>query len=355
EGPLAAEALLARLGPRPAAASAGPSRPLEGVRVVEVGPYTAGPLAGRYLADLGAEVIKVESPGGEVTRSWPPRFGGHGGYFVNCNAGKASVVLDLKAPEDRARFIALVRTSDVLLENLRPGALGKLGLGPADLRRVAPRLVYASVSGFGRDAGARPALDSVVQAEAGLMWLVGAGERPQRVGISIADQAAAHAAPLLILAALRQRDSTGEGQDVDLAMEDVLGWMLELAWPDGDPALAPWSTVPAADGWVVARAESEAVAAVLSGAGELAREGVVARLAAAGIEALAVLEPGEALAHEAVRRRGLVQAVPTGADATVPVLSAPHRFGRGPLPIGAPPGPAGHDAGRLLDGLPAEG
>ncbi|HEY0571199.1 MAG TPA: CoA transferase, partial [Enterovirga sp.] len=183
------DAVLAAHGPaaiRPDGTAPAGVKPLQGIRVVEIGPYTAGPLAGRYLADLGAEVIKVEPPGGESSRSWLPQFGGHSGYFANCNAGKASVVLDLKSSPDRERFLDLVRTADVLAESLRPGALDKLRLGPDDLLRLMPGLIYCSLSGFGRAAGARPALDTVVQAEAGMMWLVGQGDRPQRVGVSIA-------------------------------------------------------------------------------------------------------------------------------------------------------------------------
>ncbi len=132
-------AVLATLGPRPTQSEGAASTsgmPLKGIRVVEIGAYTAGPLAGRYLADLGAEVIKVESAGGEVSRAWLPQFNGHSGYFVNCNFGKASVVLDLKNAADHLRFVTLVGTADVLLENLRPGALDNLGLARQAARRV---------------------------------------------------------------------------------------------------------------------------------------------------------------------------------------------------------------------------
>lgn len=341
--------VLASLEPaRPHADEAKPAgtKPLSGIRVIEIGPYTAGPLAGRYLADLGAEVIKVEPGGGEVSRAWTPQFAGYSGYFANCNVGKASVVLDLKSGPDRERFFDLVRTADVLLENLRPGALDKLGLGPHNLRELAPRLVYCSVSGFGRDGGPRPALDSVVQAEAGLMWLVGEGGRPQRVGTSMADQGAALAAPLRILAALRSRDISGQGCEVDVSMQDVLAWAIGLAWPDGAPALAPWAEIAVQDGWIVARQGGDAVGPVLGEPGALSRDEAVSRLRRAGIEAVGVLELDEVFAHEAVLRRGLVQyADPDGAR--VPVLSSPHRVG-GPLPVGDLPGAPGSDGERIF-------
>ncbi|MBN8957470.1 MAG: CoA transferase [Rhizobiales bacterium] len=325
--------------------------PLKGVRVVEIGAYTAGPLAGRYLADLGAEVIKIESPGGEVSRGWLPQFGEHSGYFVNCNLGKTSVVLDLKSPADHARFVDLVRTADVLLESLRPGALNKLGLGPDKLLQVCPSLIYCSLSGFGRAAGPRPALDSVVQAEVGMMWLVGEGDRPQRVGVSIADQAAAHAGPLLILAALRRREASGAGGLIDLSMQDVLAWATGPAWPDGGAALTPWTVLEAADGWIIARGDSPAEP-IVAKAKSLTRNAAVAHLQQNDIEAVGILEMGEALVHEAIRRRNLVQFVEVEGGAKLPILSSPHRIGL-PASLERLPSPAGADTARILGQLSA--
>ena len=291
--------------------------PLAGMRVLEIGPYTAGPLSGRYLAELGAEVIKIEPPGGEISRPWSPRFGDVCGFFVNVNCGKKYLALDLKAPADRAAFLRLVREADVLLENLRPGALERMGLGPKAVAEIAPQLVYCSISGFGAEAGARAALDTVVQAESGLMSLIGEPGRPQRVGTSAADQSAAHAAPFAILAALFERDRSGLGQSIDLAMRDVAAWLTRLTWPEGNPALRPWTRLQAADGWVVADATEETVPAGLS------RAELVEHLGQQGIAAAPVLEMGEVFAHEAVTRRGLVQRV---GPAELPLLTAPHRL-----------------------------
>ena len=343
------DAVLATLGARaiqPDEKVVNPAVPLKGVRVVEIGAYTAGPLAGRYLADLGAEVIKVESAGGEVSRVWLPQFGEHSGYFVNCNLGKASVVLDLKNAADHARFVALVRTSDVLLENLRPGALDKLGLGPDKLLGEFPALIYCSVSGFGRAAGARPALDSVVQAEGGLMSLVGQGDRPQRVGVSIADQAAAHSVPLLILAALRRRAISGVGGHIDLSMQDVLAWVTGLTWPNGRGALARWTTLEVADGWVMARGSSPPES-IVTRVKTLTRDVAVEHLQKTGVEAVGILELGEAFAHEAIRRRNLVQFIETEDGSELPILSSPHRIGlkAGPERL---PGAPGADSTRIF-------
>jgi crotonobetainyl-CoA:carnitine CoA-transferase CaiB-like acyl-CoA transferase len=346
--------ILTTLGPKATRSerlASGDTPPLEGIRVVEIGAYTAGPLAGRYLADLGAEVIKIESSGGEVSRGWLPQFGGHSGYFVNCNLGKTSVVLDLKSPADHARFVDLVRTADVLLESLRPGALNKLGLGPDKLLQVCPSLIYCSLSGFGRAAGPRPALDSVVQAEVGMMWLVGEGDRPQRVGVSIADQAAAHAGPLLILAALRRREASGAGGLIDLSMQDVLAWATGPAWPDGGAALAPWTVLEAADGWIIVRGGSPAKD-IVAQVKALTRNAAVAHLQQSGIEAVGVLEMGEALVHEAIRRRNLVQFVEDEGGAKLPILSSPHRIGL-PASLERLPSPAGADTARILGQLSA--
>lgn len=348
--PVAVETALASLGSReryPAQCASTGKKPLEGIRAIELGAYTAGPLAGRYLADLGAEVIKVEAAGGEISRKWVPQFGGHSGYFANCNIGKKSIVLDLKSDNERTRLLELLMSADVLMENLRPGALDKIGLGPKALLRLKPRLVYCSLSGFGRAAGSRPALDTVVQAEAGMMWLVGDGGRPQRVGISLADQAAAHAAPLLILAALRGRDLSGEGRHIDLSMQDVLAWMIGLAWPDGEAALSPWATLAVSDGWIVARDGTRA-RALLEKTGAVTRQDAIALLATAGTESACVLEMGEVMAHESVRRRNLIQWVPAADGAKIPVLSAPQRVGGTPFATGPLPSAAGADNDKFL-------
>jgi crotonobetainyl-CoA:carnitine CoA-transferase CaiB-like acyl-CoA transferase len=199
--------------------------------------------------------------------------------------------------------------------------------------------------------GSRPALDSVVQAEGGLMWLVGQGDRPQRVGISIADQAAAHAAPLLILAALRRRAMSGAGGHIDLSMQDVLAWITGLAWPDGDAALAPWATVETADGWVMTRggAPSEQVVTQVK---TMTRDATVAQLQRNGVEAVGVLEMGEVFTHEAIRRRNLVQFVETGKGAKLPILSSPHRIGLSARPERLP-GLPGADSARIFGRLGA--
>lgn len=196
--------------------------PLRGIRVLEVGNFMAGPFCGMQLADLGADVIKVEEPrSGDMSRSMPPLVDGESGNFARINRGKRSLALDLKAGEGRDIFRRLARTADVIVENLRPGTMRDLGLDPDTLMKENERLVYAAISGWGQ-AGPyadRPALDIVVQAASGLMSVTGEeGGPPVKVGVSIADLAAALYGTIAVLAALRARERDGMGQLVDVSM-----------------------------------------------------------------------------------------------------------------------------------------
>lgn len=323
------------------------ARPMSGIRVIEIGAYTAGPLGGRYLADLGAEVIKIETEGGEVSRMWQPQYDGYGGYFATCNSGKASAIVDFKTTDGRERFIELVRSADVIIENLRPGALDKLMTGPSYLTHIMPRLIYCSVSGFGCRSGGRPALDSVIQAESGLMELVGNSASPLRVGISIADQAAAHAIPLVVLAALSARAKSGQGQHIDLSMLNILLWMTELARPDGARAIQPVSMLATTDGWVAIGSDSIA-GGTKDEVSNMSRNQAVSHFEAQGISAVGVLEMGEVFSQELVRRRGHVQFAPTDRGSTVPILSAPFRFGKDPILHGQLLGAPGADTERIF-------
>ncbi len=196
---------------------------LEGLLVVDLTRALAGPQAGMMLGDLGARVIKVESPAGDDTRSWgPPFVRGEDGtaestYFLSCNRNKESITLDLKRADDAEVLAGLVRRADVLMENYKPGALRRLGFGTEELMRLNPRLVVLSISGFGHDGpeAHRPGYDQIAQGEAGLMSLTGPDpEHPQRVGVPIADLLAGMNGAFGVLAALRERDRTGQGQIV---------------------------------------------------------------------------------------------------------------------------------------------
>jgi crotonobetainyl-CoA:carnitine CoA-transferase CaiB-like acyl-CoA transferase len=197
--------------------------PLDGIVVLEVGAFMAAPFATMHLADLGARVIKVENPstGGDPVRATGPFVEGESSPFARLNRNKESVGLDLKHPDGLAAFRRLVESADVLVENLRPGTMRRLGLGYDDLRQINPRLVYASASGWGQDGplAMLPGLDIMAQARGGLMSITGTADGdPVKIGVPICDLVCAMYVAMAVLAALRQRDRDGEGQHLDVSL-----------------------------------------------------------------------------------------------------------------------------------------
>lgn len=347
------ESTLDSLPPRaPHAAENAGTLPLAGIRVVEIALFTAGPLGGRYLTDLGAEVIKVEQPGGETGRIWQPNFGGVSGYFSTYNAGKRSVILDLQAEADKAALEDLIGSSDVLLQNLKAGALERLGFGPAATRERHTGLIYCSVSGYGSTGSKAPALDTVIQAKSGLMALIGKDGDPIKAGLSVADLLAAHLSPLAILAALRHRDQTGKGQHIDLSMRDALAWTTQLTWPDGEWSLPPYKQIACSDGWIVAEAAPDRVDACLDGVDVVSAscEEALAHLEDGGIAAAKVLELDEIFTHPMSARRNLFGLADTEGGVPAPVLASPYALTGTPLSNARPVPAAGADNGMLKRG-----
>lgn len=258
---------------------------LEGLRVVDFTRLFAGPLCTMTLADLGADVIKVEAPGGDDARHFgPPFLGGEGMNFMALNRGKRSVVLDLKSEAGRDAVRSLVQTADVIVENFRPGVAERLGIGWSELSRERPELVYCSISGFGRaEKDSRPALDLILQAISGVMVRqADADGRPRLLTITVADTYAAAQAVQGILAALLVRERTGLGQHVQVSLlEAILSAQAYRIITDPKtfelPAFddtVPYGAFQAADGaWlavaVVSTANWQALCASL-GADELA-------------------------------------------------------------------------------------
>jgi crotonobetainyl-CoA:carnitine CoA-transferase CaiB-like acyl-CoA transferase len=246
--------------------------PLSGLKVIELARILAGPWVGQTLADLGADVIKVESPEGDDTRRWGPPFIEDGGeqsaaYFHACNRGKRSIVVDFATDEGRATILDLVRTADVLVENFKVGGLAKYGLDYESLRAINPQLIYCSITGFGQTGpyAWRAGYDFMIQGMSGIMDLTGdpAGE-PQKIGVAFADIFTALYAVVGIQAALLQRASTGEGQHLDLALFDcmtgvlanqALNYLASGVAPtrmgNAHPNIAPYQTLPVADGHVI--------------------------------------------------------------------------------------------------------
>ncbi|OHR18685.1 CaiB/BaiF CoA-transferase family protein [Corynebacterium sp. HMSC034A01] len=241
--------------------------PLSGIRVLDLSRVLAGPFCSMILADLGAEVIKVESPWGDDSRQFGPFVDGTSAYYRLFNRSKMGITLDFKNDDDKEVLRDLVRRADVVVENFRPGVLEKLGLGPEELLEVNPRLVVTSISGFGQTGSLakEPAYDLVAQAMSGLMSITGwQNSKPTRVGISLGDLIPGLYAAIGTVSALYQRESTGKGQHLDLAMYDSLISVMESVgmralYDDTPPTRigndhglsAPFSTYATKDGDVV--------------------------------------------------------------------------------------------------------
>src|SRR5262245_10699786 len=197
--------------------------PLDGVRVIELTTMITGPLAGMLLADLGAAVIKIENPdGGDPFRSF--RGGRYGGHFIAYNRNKRSLTLDLRAARGRDVFLKLVRRADVLIDNFRPGVLDRLGLSYDELARINPRLVHASITGFGADGPYRnrPSYDAVAQSLSGVLSQFVDPAAPQVAGPTLADNVTGHYAAYAILAALYERQRTGKGRRIETSMLEAM-------------------------------------------------------------------------------------------------------------------------------------
>ena len=370
---------------------------LAGVRVVDVTHMLAGPYCTWVLASLGAEVIKVERPGsGDFTRGLAPFHEGESVYFMSVNRGKQSLTLDLKDPRGKDAFLKLAATSDILVENNRAGVMDRLGLGWDDLHAHNPRLIYASISGFGQDGPYRnrPAFDAIAQALSGMMSITGEeGGPPGRVGASIGDIGASLFGAVGILAALQKRQSTGKGTRIDVAMLDCQLALMEnavaryatlglepRALGSRHPLVVPFQAFPTADRPIAVCVDTDAqwqrLCAVLGTPellsdprfaqgnarsahhGELeplliaafakhGREHWLAVLEAADVPASPINSVAEALDDPQVRHRGMVREVPHGSG---------RRFVGLPITSGdgAPERPApllGEQAGDVLAGL----
>lgn len=250
--------------------------PLSGIVVADLTRVLAGPYCTLLLADLGARVIKIETPdGGDDARHMGPFVDEQSMYFLSANRGKESIALNLKSAEDRVIFEKILAGSDVLVENFRPGAMARLGYAPEDLREKFPKLVLASISGFGQTGpdSAKPAYDLIVQALGGIMSVTGeVGRSPVRVGTSIGDIAAGLFSALAISSALLHREKTAEALPIDVAMLDCQIALLENAvarhtstgevpQPTGTrhPSITPFEAFRTADGDIVVAAGNDAL------------------------------------------------------------------------------------------------
>jgi len=250
-------------------------KPLEGLKVLELARILAGPWVGQLLADLGADVVKVERPGvGDDTRGWGPPFieGAEGddlsaAYFHSCNRGKRSIAVDFETPEGQDLVRRLASQADVVVENFKVGGLKKYGLDYEGLKQVNPRLVYCSITGFGQTGpyAARAGYDFMIQGLGGIMDLTGDPEgEPQKIGVAYVDMFTGVYSVVGILAALRKRDATGEGAHLDMALLDVqtsvlanqaMNYLASGKSPrrmgNAHPNIVPYQVFPVADGHVI--------------------------------------------------------------------------------------------------------
>ncbi|MFV1874770.1 CaiB/BaiF CoA transferase family protein [Nioella sp.] len=248
------------------------STPLEGLKVLELARILAGPWAGQTLSDLGAEVTKVESPAGDDTRQWGPPFIEREGdrtaaYFHSCNRGKQTVTADFRTPEGQALVRKLAAESDILIENFKLGGLEKYGLDYESLSQINPRLIYCSITGFGQTGpyAHRAGYDYIIQGMSGLMSITGDPDgQPQRVGVAVTDIFTGLYSVSGILAALYQRERTGKGQHIDMALLDCAVSItanqamnyLATGTPPGrtgnyHPNLTPYQVFDCADGFII--------------------------------------------------------------------------------------------------------
>ncbi len=241
---------------------------LEGIKVLDLSRALAGPYCTMMLADMGAEVIKLEMPGtGDDSRSWgPPFVEGESAYFMSINRNKKSITLNMKSTKSNEIITRLIKQSDVLVENFRPGAMDRLGFGYEQVKEMNPRLIYASISGFGQDGPYRllPGFDQVLQGMGGLMSITGeAGGPPIKVGVAIADISGGMFAAFGVLTALYNREKTGKGQMIDVSLLDSqVAWLTyragayfasgEVPQPvgSGHPVIVPYQAFQAKDVYV---------------------------------------------------------------------------------------------------------
>jgi crotonobetainyl-CoA:carnitine CoA-transferase CaiB-like acyl-CoA transferase len=362
--------------------------PLAGIKVVELARILAGPWAGQVLADLGAEVIKVESPAGDDTRTWGPPFVEHDGdraaaYYHACNRGKTGIIADFTNPDDVARVKALIADADVVIENFKVGGLAKYGLDYASLAPEHPRLVYCSITGFGQDGpyAHRAGYDFIIQGMGGMMSLTGEPDgAPQKMGVAVADLMTGLYATIGIQAALMMRARTGRGQHVDCALLDTMVGVLAnqaanyFASGVNPPRMgnahanvSPYAVFPTSDGWFILAVGNDAqyhrFAAIVgigpdqrwdSNAGRIEhraplfaliearcrtflRDDLLARLEVAGVPAGPINTVEQALNDPQVIARGMV--LPASDSRPIAGLRTPIRFSGADLALerGAPP------------------
>jgi crotonobetainyl-CoA:carnitine CoA-transferase CaiB-like acyl-CoA transferase len=389
------------------------SGPLSHVRVLDLSRIMAAPWATQIMADMGADVIKVERPGaGDDTRGWGPPFlqdqdgnpTKEAGYFLSVNRGKRSLTIDMAQPEGQAVLRRLAAESDIVIENFKAGALAKYGLDAASLRAAHPRLIYCSVTGFGQDGPRRDqaAYDFAIQAMGGLMSVTGEregmpGAGPQKVGVPIIDLMTGMYAAVAVLAALARRAETGQGETIDLAMLDVgaaflanqaMNWLVGGKTPqrggNRHPNIQPQDVFPCADGYLVlavgndgqfrklceaigqpglgtdprfaanagrVRNNAELTPLLHDAFGRLTQAELIARLDAAGVPCAPINTVPQVFDDPQIRHREMLRHLPHPLAGTVPQVVSPLRFAEAPLRYDRAPPTLGQHTDEILEAL----
>ena len=390
--------------------------PLSHIRILDLSRIMAGPWAGQILADLGADVVKVERPGvGDDTRGWGPPFlkdragkeTREAGYYLAVNRGKRSIILEIDKPEGQRVVCALAERSDVVLENFKVGTLARFGLGYDDLRTINPDLIYCSITGFGQTGPRReaPAYDFMIQAMCGLMSVTGEpddkpGGCPEKVGVPIVDIMSGMYAVIAVLAALARRSQTGRGDYIDIGMLDVgvsllanqaMNYLVSGMTPrrtgNAHPNIQPQDVFAARDGHIVlvvgndrqfarccevlgrpqwssdqrfaenaARVRNRALLAPMIAEILRGRDAAdwTARFEAAGVPCGAINSVPQVFVDDQVRHRGMLVEIAHPLAGTVPQVASPMRFSEAPLVLERAPPLLGEHTTEILRELGME-
>jgi crotonobetainyl-CoA:carnitine CoA-transferase CaiB-like acyl-CoA transferase len=382
--------------------------PLTGIRVIELARILAGPWAGQLLADLGADVIKVENPdGGDDTRKWgPPFIEAHDGedlsaaYYHSTNRGKRSIAIDFSQPEGAETLRKLIATADVLIENFKLGGLKKYGLDYESLRKINPRLVYCSITGFGQTGpyAPRAGYDFIIQGIGGLMSITGEpGREPQKVGVAVSDIFTGLYSVIAIQAALRHAEATGEGQHIDMALLDTqvsvlgnqnLNYLVSGKAPvqmgNAHMNIAPYEVLPVRDGYMILAVGNDGQFArfcrvvgldalvsdpdfatnparvtnrvrlrerLVETLAEWNRDDLLARLETAAVPASPINDIAQMFADPQVIARGMRMDLDDGAGNALPSVRAPMIMSKTPLRYERPSPRLGQHTAEILDEL----
>ena len=302
--------------------------PLAGLKVLELGQYTTAPLAARQLGALGADVIKIESASGDPARAMPPQLDGQSYFFTLGNSDKRSLVVDLRTERGRARFSQLLAKADVLIENLRPGALAKFGFSREQITRINPKTIYCSISGFGHDSAymGRAAMDTTIQGMSAIMDMTRDGDVPYKVGISIADIAGGQFALLGVLAALDAREQGAAAAHIDLSMQDISAWYTRFSWNEDDVQADAGTILRCRDGYLAVDQGVTLEEADIELCQSHLREVAAEALRARGKICAPVMSVGEVVEHPHTRARALLVKGRPALDVEWPLVASPIRL-----------------------------